>query len=554
MENRKTAASMTRLRPLKRKYRELGADLKDGLKQNFRLARALPAFFRARVTVEQAEDEIKRALDGRAERFLESTRLRIYGRPGSPYWKLLKFAGCEWSDLRANVHGHGLEATLERLAREGVYLTADEFKGKKDICRGRESFRASLTDFEFADTGAGLVTQTSGTTGAPVRSTISLDRIAVQTAETAVFFAAHDLFSRVHGTYDAILPAGGGIRNLLVYAKMGIATERWFARTVPTSSLLGGLYQYLSTYLIVMVGKWYGPGFPRPEFLRIEELDRIVRWAAEKQAEGRTCCIKAAASNATRIAQTAREMGVFLGGVKFIVGGEPFTDAKSAVIRDAGAGATVHYAFSGGGTVGNGCARPLYPDDVHINQHTFAVVLHPEPSNRDGVPIRPLLFTTLLDNSPRLLLNVENGDCGILEERDCGCALGRVGLTQHLHRIRSYEKFTSEGMNYFYGDLFEIFEKTLPAEFGGGPGDYQLVEEEDDRGQTRLTLRVHPDVPNLNENVLLRRLHEELAKGSRANEFGAKVWQDAGTLRVRREIPHASARGKILPLHISRFS
>jgi hypothetical protein len=545
---------MDKLRLLKRKPRELAAELKDGLKQNFRLARALPAFFRARVTVEQAEDEIKRAVETRAERFLESARVRIYERPDSPYLRLLKIAGCEWSDLRAYVHGHGLEAALERLAREGVYLTAEEFKGQKDIRRGSESFRASLTDFESPNSGAGFVIQSRGTTGAPVRSTISLDLIAAQTAETAVFFAAHDLFSSVHGMYDAILPAGGGIRNLLVYAKMGITTERWFARTMPTSSLMGACYQYLSTYLIVILGKWYGPGFPRPEFLRLEDLDRIVRWAAEKQAEGRTCCIKAAASNATRIARTARQMGVSLEGTKFIVVGEPFTDSKSEVIRDAGASATVHYAFSEGGTVGRGCAQPLYPDDVHLNQHTFAVVLHPEPSNRDGVPIHPLLFTTLVDNSPRLLLNVENGDYGILEERDCGCALGRVGLTQHLHSIRSYEKFTSEGMNYFYGDLFEIFEKTLPAEFGGGPGDYQLVEEEDDRGQTRLTLRIHPDVPNLNEDALLRRLHEELAKGSRANEFGAKVWQDAGTLRVRREVPYASARGKILPLHISRSS
>ncbi len=543
---------MDKLRPLKRKPQELAAELKDGLKQNFRLARALPAFFRARVTVEQAEDEIKRAVETRAERFLESARVRIYERPDSPYLRLLKIAGCEWSDLRAYVHGHGLEAALERLAREGVYLTAEEFKGQKDIRRGSESFRASLTDFESPNSGAGFVIQSRGTTGAPVRSTISLDLIAVQTAETAVFFAAHDLFSSVHGMYDAILPAGGGIRNLLVYAKMGITTERWFARTMPTSSLMGACYQYLSTYLIVILGKWYGPGFPRPEFLRLEDLDRIVRWAAEKQAEGRTCCIKAAASNATRIAQTARQMGVSLEGTKFIIVGEPFTDSKSEVIRDAGASATVHYAFSEGGTVGRGCAQPLYPDDVHLNQHTFAVVLHPEPSNRDGVPIHPLLFTTLVDNSPRLLLNVENGDYGILEERDCGCALGRVGLTQHLNRIRSYEKFTSEGMNYFYGDLFEIFEKTLPAEFGGGPGDYQLVEEEDEHGQTRLTLRVHPDVPNLNEDALLRRLHEELAKGSRANEFGAKVWQNAGTFRIRREVPHSSPRGKILPLHISR--
>ena len=151
-----------------------------------------------------------------------------------------------------------------------------------------------------------------------------------------------------------------------------------------------------------------------------------------------------------------------------------------------------------------------------------------------------------------MLLNVAIGDYATLARRDCGCALEKVGLTLHLHHIRSYDKFTSEGMNYFYGDLYEFFEKTLPAEFGGGPGDYQLVEEEDQSGQTRLTLVVDPEVGVVDEPKILLRLQERLAEGSSANRFQSMVWQNAGTLRVKREIPHASARGKILPLHISR--
>jgi len=125
-----------------------------------------------------------------------------------------------------------------------------------------------------------------------------------------------------------------------------------------------------------------------------------------------------------------------------------------------------------------------------------------------------------------------------------------VGFTQHLHTVRSFEKFTSEGMNYFGTDLFELLEKKMPAEFGGVPGDYQLVEEEDTGGQTRLTLLVHPEVGTVDEQDVLARLQEGLAEGSRNNRFTAKVWQVAGTQRVRREVPHASARGKILPLHI----
>ncbi len=122
----------------------------------------------------------------------------------------------------------------------------------------------------------------------------------------------------------------------------------------------------------------------------------------------------------------------------------------------------------------------------------------------------------------------------------------------HLHQIRSFEKFTSEGMNYFYGDLFQLLEGAIPSEFGGGPGDYQLVEEEDGDGQTRLTLLVHPDVGSLDEEGLLSRLREGLGEGSRGNRFMSMVWQNAGAFRIRREVPHASPRGKVLPLHILR--
>jgi hypothetical protein len=546
---------MARLRLAKKNFREIRADFKAGVRQNARLARALPEFFRRRITVADAEERIKRELEGREERFLELMRDRVYERPESPYLRLLKTAGCEWADLRAQVRSRGLEAALEDLARAGVFLTADEFKGKKEVRRGNETFRVSLGDFLNPNsTAPGLPTRSSGTNNAPIYAVLPLDRIAVRALEAAVFFSAHDLFGRAHAVYDAILPAGGGMVNLLVNAKLGIATERWFARTMPVGSYAGQWCQYLSTLAIVLLGKKYGPGFPIPEFVDTGNVGNIARWVADKRRAGQRCCIKAAASNATRIAQAALDLDISLDNAKFIVTGEPFTESKRDILRRAGASATVRYSYHGGGTVGNGCGNPLHIDEIHVNRHVFAVVALPASANQGGPPIRPLLVTTLTGVNPRLLLNVENGDYGVLDERECGCALGRVGLTQHLHTIRSYEKFTSEGMNYFYGDLFEIFERILPSEFGGGPGDYQLVEEEDDNGQTRLTLRVHPDVPNLNEDALLWRLHEELAKGSRANEFGAKVWQNAGTLRIRREAPHSSPRGKILPLHISRSS
>jgi hypothetical protein len=536
------------MQTVKRRYREV----KSKFQELTALSKALPEFFRARVAVQQAEDEIKRALDRRHESFLELVLAQIYERPNSPYRRLLDSAGCDFSDLETQVRRYGLEATLEKLAGAGVYVTSDEFKGKKEIVRGGRSFRVSPDDFDMSESAAGFTIRSSGTSNRPISSRRSVDELATATFALCILYSAHNLFSHAHAVYDAILPASGGLNNLMTSAKMGIAIDRWFARKNPIHNRLEHAYYFLTTYWVVLLGKWFGPGFPRPEFLDAEDLRPIVSWALEQQGKGKACCIRTTASNAAKIARAAFEMETGLERTKFVVSGEPFTESKYEIIKRVGAGAIPRYSFTGGGNVGLGCAKPLHTDEVHINEHRLALISHPRPVVADGPPIHPLLSTTLHSLAPRFLLNVENGDYATRERRDCGCALGEVGLTLHLHHIRSFEKFTSEGMNYFYGDLFELLEKLLPSEFGGGPGDYQLVEEEDSNGQTRLTLVVHPQVGNVEEEKLLSRLREGLGRGSRSNQFQTKIWQAAGTIRLRRAVPHASPRGKILPLHIPR--
>jgi hypothetical protein len=538
---------------LRRRYYEAKSDLQK-VKGTLAFALSLPKFFRDRVTVERAQEEIKRSLESRKERFLELIRTKVYEKTTGPYLRLLKIAGCEFSDLRAAVHRHGLEGTLERLAGEGVYLTSEEFKGKKEVVRGGQSFKVSPMDFERLDSSPGFVAYTSGTMNQPIRSLRSLDWLAVRALAIGVFLVAHDLRSHSHAVYEPILPVATGINNLLYNAKFGIKTDRWFAMKYPSNSWLERKYNYFTTYLVVVTGRFFGHPLPKPEFLDIGDIHRIVRWVEGKRRERKACYLTTVTSSAVRIALAAWEMGVSLEGTKFNVSGEPFTEEKERVIKQVGATATSRYSYGGGVPVGSGCANPVERDEVHVNQYILAVIPHPRPLAGDGAQIHPLLLTTLHSAAPSLLLNVENGDYVTFDRRDCGCALEKAGLTLHLHHIRSYEKFTSEGMNYFYGDLYDLFEKTLPSEFGGGPGDYQLVEEEDSGGQTRLTLLVHPHVGILDEERLLSRLHEGLAQGSRGNRYMTKVWQAVGTLRIRRQAPHASARGKTLPLHISRSS
>jgi hypothetical protein len=515
-------------------------------------AASLPGFFRQRITISQAEEAIKRDLDRREASFLELIRTRVYGDPTSPYLRLLEIAGCDFPDLRDSVHRHGIEGTLERLARDGVYLTSEEFKGKKDVERSGQSFRVTPYVFERTDLSPGFTIESSGTRNTPVRSFIPLDWLTVRAFVKGAFLSAHGLLSHRHAIYEGVLPASAGINHLLMDAILGVPTQRWFARRIPVHNWLDGTYHSLLTWMIILAGKSFSPGFPSPDFTDAGSLHRIVDWVAQEKRQGRACCILTTPSNAARIAGEAIEKGEGLTRTVFLVGSEPLTEAKLERIEQAGAAATTNYAYGGGINLGLGCANPQYIDEIHVNQHLVALLPRPWPLAGEGPPVHPLLGTTLHPLAPRLLLNVENGDYVSFLRRDCGCGLEKLGLTLHLHRIRSFEKFASEGMNYFYVDLFDILEKTLPAEFGGGPGDYQLVEEEDGVGLTRLILRVRPEVGQVNEAQLLDRLQAVLRNGSRDQQFMARLWQTTGTLRIRREAPYTSARGKILPLHIPR--
>ena len=534
---------------LKDRYHQLKSDLHN-IRHSSRLGAALPKFFREPISLQQAERMTKRLIATRQDRFLELARSQIYGWPGSPYLSLLRRAGCEFSDLEANVHRSGLEATLAKLAEEGVYLTSDEFKGKQAVTRGQLSFHVSPKDFERPSASAGITAESSGSRNLPIKTFSSLESLTLWAEGTAVFYAAHDLFSRVHAVYEPVL--AGRMHFILINGKLGVPVDRWFALNVAAHGALEDRYHYLNARVVAQMGSWFGPGIAPPKYLDAGDLAPIMDWIMEHGRRGKKCCLITVVSNATRIARKALEAGVSLEHLTFAASGEPLTEAKKRLMQEAKARIALRYGPGGVYGTALGCGNPDFMDEMHVPQTMFTFVAHPRPLDCDGPPIHPLMQTTTHVAAPRLLLNVENGDCATVITRDCGCPLQKVGFTQHVHTVRSFEKLTGEGMNYSGSDLFELLEDTMPSEFGGGPGDYQLVEEEDDRGQTRLTLVVHPDVGELNEVRLLSRLKQGLASGSRNHRFMSQIWQNADTFRIRREPPYASARGKTLPLHIKQ--
>lgn len=507
-------------------------------------------FFRRRLTVDEARRSMERELGTREQRFLDVVRDEIYDQPEGPYLRLLSIADCELGDLRSLILEDGLETALEHLAREGVYFTDSEFRGLIDTVRSGESFRVSPEEFRprASPVFAGVPSRTSGTTARAVSSFMSLPWLETEALAGGLFFDAHDLLGHRHALLDSLRPGTGGMSDVMILAKYGVPLERWFARRPPGSRRRYAADALLA-YGLTAAGRLTGPGFARPEVVDGDDLSRIVEWVVGRGRAGDKTAIRTVASGAARIARTAIDMGASLDGLTFLASGEPMTEAKQRVIESSGAAFTVLYGFEPGTVhVGFGCADREHADEMHVCEHTLAVIEQPHVSNVAGQEFRPLLYTTLYGTCSVFRLNLESGDYATVRRRQCACGMGRAGLTLHIHDVGSHEKFTSEGLNYNYRPLFEFIESTLPETFGGRIGDYQLVEEEDSTSATIITLLVHPRVGDVDEAAIRGRLVAELRRGSSVSPDVVSTWEAAGTVRTRRAAPRESERGKVLPL------
>jgi hypothetical protein len=141
-------------------------------------------------------------------------------------------------------------------------------------------------------------------------------------------------------------------------------------------------------------------------------------------------------------------------------------------------------------------------------------------------------------------------DYGILEERRCGCDLESYGYTTHIREIRSYSKLTGEGVTLIGNEVASVIEEVLPARFGGTPLDYQLVEQEDEQGFTRLYLFVSPRLAIPDEVQVIAVVLEALSESSPMADAARSVWQHTGALRVKRMEPVLTERGKHFPLRL----
>jgi hypothetical protein len=225
---------------------------------------------------------------------------------------------------------------------------------------------------------------------------------------------------------------------------------------------------------------------------------------------------------------------------------------KLKAITQSGARCVPHYHFKEAGRVGMGCARPTSVDDVHFFKDGLALIPHARVVPGSEISVPAFHFTSLLLSTPKLMVNVEVDDYGVIETRSCGCPLEEVGYTEHLREIRSFRKLTGEGVTLVGSEMIRILEEVLPTRFGGSSLDYQMVEEEDGQGLTRLTLLISPKLEIADDAAVIDVVLDALGRNNLAGQLTRGIWTQARTLRVKRQDPIWTSRGKLMPLHLVR--
>jgi hypothetical protein len=515
----------------------------------WRFGWGLRGFLRSQITLDQARQTIKQRFRERQNNFLTLIRKAIYENNNSPYLKLLKLAGCEYGDIEKMTMSDGIESSLERLRKAGVYVSLEEFKGKKEVVRSGKAFQFREREFDNPNILSHFETRSGATRSVGTRTIYDFDSLSSYWATYMVpYLDAFGIFDIPYALWYAINP-GFGPFLLLAFSKAGKPPSKWFSPLGKKSSMRLLRHKLLTQY-IVYCGRLFRAKWPKPEYVNFDDAWKVANWMADAVRERGGCCLNTYTNSAVRVCHAAKERGFDINGAKFLVGGEPVTGAKRAEIEATGATACPYYGFTEGGFVGAACSNPNEADDIHLFEDSFALILHTRQVIHAGISVDAFLFTSLLPSTAKVLLNVEIGDYGVIETRSCGCKFDELGFNKHIYHIRSFDKLTGEGVSLVGTDLVRIIEEVLPTKFGGSSIDYQILEEEDERRQTRLSIIVSPSVGTIDEDELIKTILIELQKGGTSEKNAAEMWFQAEALRVRREEPRTTVRGKLLPLHI----
>ncbi|PYU40328.1 MAG: hypothetical protein DMG54_23850 [Acidobacteria bacterium] len=504
----------------------------------------------------KANDSIRKRVLAREENFLSFVEKGIFQYACSPYLKLLERKRIQFNDLKTWVGKDGIERALRTLENEGVYFTVDEFKGKVPVVRNGIEFWCQEGMFDNPFLSYVYEVRSGATRSAGTRVRIDFDYLHQRSLYDALFLNMHGCLKAPIANWFPIFPGAPGINSSLRFADIGNPVQRWFSQ-VPEDQLNVNWEKKWGTKLIFTLGKLHGCRLAEPEYVGLDDALKVAEWAAAALQQHENCVVYTFASSAVRVCIAAAEKNLNIKGTKFLVTGEPLTPQKRTEIEAVGGAPVPVYGISEAGVIAAGCDQN-HPqsDHCHLYKDTTAIISHRQNVPHSDLFVESYLFTSLLYESPKILLNVGMGDYGEISSESCACVFGQVGFDACLNNIRSYEKLTGEGVTFVDTDFIRIVERDLPERFGGRSTDYQLVEKEDSRGFTHLQLLVSPRVGEIQETEVLDRFLNLLRRAEASpdswSQSGTEMWKQSNMLQIVREFPVPTVSGKIMPFFVSK--
>lgn len=514
-----------------------------------RFLAALYPFLRNPLTPNEARAVVRRRLASREDDVLDLARRVIYPRPNQPIRRLLTLAGCELGDLERLVRQERLEGALQALLRRGVYLTVDEFKGRKPVVRGSACFTVDPVDLLNPLAARHLPAETGGSRGA--RMSVPWDLRYLRDEDLSLCLLREAIATPAWRFASWAPPGSIALMRILQSTIIGTRPSRWFSQLDPAASGLHPRYRW-SVHLLRLGGVLAGVPLPRPEPVSLADPLPIVRWMARTLADGRIPCVATTTSCAVRICDAALAAGINLNGARLVLGGEPTTPTRLAAITRVGAEGMPSYRGMDIGRIGQACPARELPDQMHLTDDLLGVVQSDgDDQTRFGLIPKTLFVTTLRSRAPFVVLNTSLGDQAEIAPSRCGCPLERAGWTRQIHSVRSAEKLSAGGVSLLDSHVARALEEVLPARFGGGALDYQLVESLDGNGQAAFRLVVHPRLGSIDDGELADAFVAAIG-GQAADLVRDAQIRQGGMLVVERAVPRPTAAGKVLHLHQER--
>ena len=164
---------------------------------------------------------LKERLAAREDNFLQILEKAIFANPNSPYRVLLELANYTFDGVKALIRTKGIEETLKILHKDGVHIDFLELKGKKEVRRGKNTYRFKEKDFANPLLTAGFGTQSGGTRSAGTRMVVPLEFIRQHSPYSIVGASECGMLENPAIIWLPILPAGEGLFFTLRFAAMG---------------------------------------------------------------------------------------------------------------------------------------------------------------------------------------------------------------------------------------------------------------------------------------------------------------------------------------------